>query len=648
MAMQSRPLRTGQTTADLHNQTPFYLPPDTRLQGGRYVVLANLGKGGMGHVYRVRDTHLGLDRALKEMLPRFDDPRAKVVNFQREMDIMKALRHPGIPQIYDAFDEYQRSYLVMDFIDGLDLEQLIQREDDPFPEELVGDWVLQLCEIMEYLHAHTPPIVFRDMKPSNVILERSKRIVLIDFGIAREFRGEFDQTLVGTNGYAAPEQYHGHAEPRTDIYAMGAMMHHLLTKVDPKKQTPLSFAERPLRMLNPTISPEIEAVVNRCLEHDIERRYQSVAELRTALREALYGSGYASQPSYGGYANGGPWAGGASPMRPTPAYATPVGMQRPSVLWQFHTEDEIRATPLVADGTCYVGSYDNNLYALDARGGHFRWKFATEGGICGTPAVWNDLLIFGSEDFNVYAVDRANHQEAWRYRTWNHVRSSPRIYDDRLYIGSDDGHLHALNPRSGHPYWKFETFREVRSSAAYADRTVFVGSCDEMLYAIDALTGQRKWSFRTSERIVSSPAVADGHVYVGSFDFGIYAVEAKSGWQEWCERTEKFIFSSPCVVGDRLYVGSADMHVYCLDRQRGTVLWKVRTQGRVNSTPVHADGVIYVGSNDERIYALDALTGKQRWVFETGGIVPGSACVCDGVVYIGSADGNLYALRGDL
>lgn len=626
----SSSLKPGEeTTAQLRMYRSVQLAPGTRLQNGRYTVISSLGGGGMGLVHKVRDLHFqdGI-RALKEILPPLTPAVAAVDTATREAEILARLHHLGIPVIYDRFREFQRDYLVLQYIEGRDLELVLNQSNGPIEPNVVVEWMLQLCDVLRYLHAQTPPIIFRDLKPSNVILTPEGRIVLIDFGIARSYDAGHEQTNIGTKGYAAPEQYGGRAEPRSDIYAMGAMMYHLMTRNDPRL-APFAFKDRLPRSLNPNISQDLEVVIMRCLETALDDRYQNVDELAIALQDV-----FAAQPT--------------APARPgvvrsslVKSVAASVG---PKVVWTYKTGGQVRATPSLDHERVYIGSYDQRLHALDLRTGAPVWTFPTEGGICGEPCLWRDWVIFGSEDFNVYALAAADGAERWRYRTWNHVRSSPRVYDDRLYIGSDDGHLHALDLPGGTVRWRYRTYGEVQSAPAFFDDIVFVGSMDECLYAVDLAKGERRGMYRAQGGILSSPVVADGHVYFGSLDFGIYCLEAKSSWLAWHERTEKFVLAGPRIVGDRLYVGSTDGHLYCLNRRTGQRVWRFHAGDQLVSAVAHADGVIYAGCRNGVLYAVDAATGTQLWRFDAGDKIIGSPVAAGGRVYVGTTGGVVYAL----
>ena len=212
----------------------------------------------MGSVYRARDLHFpNVVKlvAVKEMIITTPDPLVRqtiVQNFEREANILATLNHSAIPRIYDYFSEEDRSYLVLEYIHGKDLETMISETDGFLTEEQVLTWAIELCDVLSFLHDHKPdPIIFRDMKPSNVMIDHNGDVKLVDFGIAKTFQTGQKGTMIGTEGYSPPEQYRGEATPLADLYALGATLHHALSRRDPRMEPPFSFAERPLRKINP-------------------------------------------------------------------------------------------------------------------------------------------------------------------------------------------------------------------------------------------------------------------------------------------------------------------------------------------------------------------------------------------------------------
>jgi outer membrane protein assembly factor BamB/tRNA A-37 threonylcarbamoyl transferase component Bud32 len=623
-----------ETKRILHDKTKLFeegatLPKGTVLQG-RYEIIRTLAIGGMSTVYQARDkrfTKVARLCAVKEMINSAPDPHLRelaIKNFEREANILATLSHPAIPKIFDYFSEGNRSYLVLEFIEGQDLERLLQHTASFLPEEQLISWAIQICDVLSYIHSHKPSsIIFRDLKPSNIILNNQDRIVLIDFGIAKVFQTGQKGTMIGTEGYSPPEQYKGIADPRGDIYALGATMHHLLTKRDPRLEPPFTFHEFPPRSLNLEVSERLETVVMKALQYEIEDRYSSAEEMRWALQTILVAQGGSSF---------------------TPGTAAFVSGQGVVPVWEFACEDEVRSSPTVAEGIVYVGAYDNNLYALDAQTGQFVWKYATDGGIASSPCVWRDMVFVGSEDQVLYAINARTGGLAWTCPTGQRIRSSPQVEYNQVFFGSDDGHLYAVSAQSGRVTWKFPTLKPIRSRPVISDDVVYVGSDDGHVYALDIQNGKLKWKQRTNRGVTSSPAVYEGLVFVGSRDWNIYALDARTGWAVWRYRTNNAIISSPAISEGCLYIGSVDGNLYALETNSNRLIWKFAAEGQITSSPAVAEGAVYFGSVDEHVYSVDVKTGKLRWSFKTGGPVPSSPFVVAGIVYIGSTDNKVYAL----
>jgi outer membrane protein assembly factor BamB/tRNA A-37 threonylcarbamoyl transferase component Bud32 len=652
---------------------------------GRYEIEQVLGVGGMSTVYRARDLRfVNVIRycAIKEMPDTSPDVKTgqlRMANFEREASLLATLSHPGIVRIYDYFAENGRAYLVLEYIEGKDLEELLDQTAGPMRESDVLNWAIQICQVLSYLHRHKPqPIVFRDMKPSNIMVTGEK-VTLVDFGIAKVFQSDKKGTMIGTEGYSPPEQYRGLAEPRGDIYALGATMHHLLTNSDPRNETPFTFHERPPRQLNNRVSPWMESIIMRALEYEIDRRWATADEMLAALEEGqrqmqadgtapapvaapppvVLPAPYAAPPGYPpGYA-------APPPGYPAPPYIyppAPYGYPPPGApgapgaasamipettvdaLWTFKAEDEIRSSALVAKGIVFLGSYDSNIYALNSKTGDFLWKNPSDAGVASSPALWEDILVYGSEDHNIYALDARRGAVLWLFHTAGPVRSSPRVYSGQVYIGSDDQHLYCLDARTGRVYWKYRTWGPIRSTPLIARNLVFIGSDDHNMYALDSATSALKWKFHANGAIISSPTLGEGVIYVGSKDQNLYAVDMESGWAVWKYRTDHYVSSTPAFGGGRVFVGSADGHLYALDPQSGRLAWKFKTEGQVSSSPRFSNGQVYVGSTDSHVYCLNAANGTLRWRYRTGGPVVASPTVEDGIVYIGSLDHKLYAL----
>jgi len=256
----------------------------------RYRIERLLGGGGMGMVYLARDQRLSDRRcAIKEMIDHFIDLQQRFEAndyFAREADTLAQLKHAAIPAITDRFDHQNRHYLVMEYIEGRNLEEELAQRGEPLPEGSVIDIARQLCDVLGYLHALKPPIIYRDVKPSNVMLAGNGRVVLVDFGIARLFQTQRKGTMIGTLGFAPPEQYQGLADPRSDIYSLAATLHYVVTGRDPEKFPPFSFP--PVRELRPAVSSSLAGAIDRGLAYEMINRPATVQEFRDMV---LYGRG---------------------------------------------------------------------------------------------------------------------------------------------------------------------------------------------------------------------------------------------------------------------------------------------------------------------------------------------------------------------
>lgn len=632
----------------------------------RYRILEVLGVGGMSTVYRARDLRFtSVDRAcaVKEMFNSSDDPKLRQIrfaNFQREAAILATLTHSAIPRIYDYFEQQGTIYLILEHIRGQDLETLLTKRGAPFDESEVIEWAIRLCDVLGYLHSQTPePIVFRDLKPSNVMLRtEDKALVLVDFGIARSFAPEQKGTMIGTEGYAPPEQYKGLSNPRGDIYALGATLHHLSTGSDPRMETPFTFAERPMRKLNPLLTRGFEEIVMRCVAYEASERYASVLELKAALEELRLDEHRYDPPA--------PEA-AAPPEEPPPVVhpsvipaaavrkiqetdllATPARPQVDRLVWRLKTEDEVRGSASYAGGAVYIGSYDQHLYAIDETDGSVRWTFKAQKGIVTRPAPIAEMVIVGSEDKHVYAIARSNGRLIWSYRANMAVRSSPVVDETSCYIGSDDGFLYKLDRAKGAAIWRFKTWGPVRSTAARSGDSVLFGSDDGYLYSVHAESGGLKWRTRIGAPIMSSPAVLGPHVVFGAADGAIRALAIDDGRQAWQYKALKTIIASPVMDAMRCYVGSADGHLYALETTNGELAWKTRICRQITSTATIDGAHIYVGGNDGSMSCLDRETGQVRWTYTTAGAVVARPLVTHEHVIFGSLDGSVYAIQRDV
>lgn len=233
----------------------MYLARDHRLHGRTYVI-----------------------KKLRDDFFRDEDREKAMAFFMREIEVLCDLKHPNIVDIKDHFPEGNDYFILMEYVEGKNLHEMLHERGEPFAEDQVLEWSVQICKVLNYLHTHDPPVIYRDLKPSNVMIDTLGRVKLVDFGIARQYRDDSDNTHVVSAGYSPPEQYWGAAEPRSDVYALGATMSFLLTG-----QEPLALQTSSPRKTMDTLSEHIDYIVQRATAQDPWLRFQNALEMLEEL-----------------------------------------------------------------------------------------------------------------------------------------------------------------------------------------------------------------------------------------------------------------------------------------------------------------------------------------------------------------------------
>ena len=663
---------------------PTRRPATTLLSQGtilenRYEILRIAGRGGMSTVYLARDLrfhHVERLCAIKEMHVAAPDDHTRVLriaNFEQEAAMLATLSHQAIPKIFDFFADGGLVYLVLEFIEGENLESIIEQSTDFLPEHTLVDWALQILEVLAYLHDHEPePIVFRDLKPSNIMLRPDGKLSLIDFGIARTFQPLQKGTMIGTEGYAPPEQYRGIAEPRGDLYALGATLHHLATRIDPRTETPFTFEQRPARDSNPDFSPEFEAILSRALAYSAPDRFPTAHAMAAALQELRPDHSY-DQPNQEQRPAGAvtietssesdnnridrtalslrpgttfidhvKQAGPQQSSTPLPDGTLPV---RERIVWTVQTGDEVRGSAAITNRRAYIGSYDGHVYAISHADGSIAWRFRCQRGVVARPIAIEDSVYVGSEDQNMYRLRAANGRMEWSFRAAMPIRSSAAGINDALIFGADDGYCYCLDKNNGQLTWRQRTWGAVRSSPSVYQDAVVVGSDDGAVYRMAAEDGRVAWRSQLGDRILSSPAVDAGTVVIGNADGSIYGLSFETGHIKWQVRTQRPVLSSPRVLGGVAYVGSSDGAIYAVTVDDGSEIWRSQIANQITSSISIYSGYGYVGTIDGYVHCLNLRDGETVWRYRIGGPVTSTPAIGEGIVVVGSLDRHIYGLR---
>ncbi len=596
---------------DLLRKTAFLFGPlkPGMLLDGRYKIIDLIKTGGMGSVYKALFTKVDKICAVKELIPPYGTPeeQEKATEwFKREAKILSQLSHPNLPEFMDCFVTDGRYYLTMNFIEGEDLETKLKREGNPgFSVYEVVEWTRQVLEVLNYLHSQDPPVVYRDMKPANIMVNDEGVAKIIDFGIARVIcqQGEIKKTAIGTDGYAPIEQCKGNAEPRSDLYALGATMHHLLTGV-----APIPFRFKPLREVIPSIPQYLEDIVAKALQDKLEDRFSNAKEMLAAFPEK------------------------------------PVA-EKGNKNWDFGTGGDITAPITLSEGRIFFSSGDKKVYSLDAREGRKVWEFNSGSyAFSSAPCIWEGSLYFGCGK-KIYCLSAGTGEKRWEYNLPCGIESSPAAGEGRVFFGANDGIFYCLDAKEGKPLCEFKSENSIVSRPVLADKFVYFGSDDYSIYCLFADSGKQIWKFKTGGMIKASPCIANKYIYCGSFDNRLYCLDSENGRKAWEFKTKFWVYSTPCVVEDRVYFGSFDKTFYCIDGIKfGKKIWDFKTPGRITSSPCYAAGRVYFGSSNNTFYCLGAKNGRNFWSFKTDGKIWSGPCLDEGRIYFGSNDGKLYCL----
>jgi WD40 repeat protein/tRNA A-37 threonylcarbamoyl transferase component Bud32 len=616
------------------NQSTGLLGPQTVLKQ-RYRLVRQVGTGGFGAVYQAEDTDLGNRLvAVKEMTHgglRSQELQEAVDAFRREALLLAGLAHPNLPRIYEHFSEDGRWYLVMDFVQGETLEAVLgTAPGGRLPLERVLKIGLQLCQVLEYLHTRQPPIIFRDLKPSNVMLMGDDTVFLVDFGIARLFKpGQAKDTVAfGTSGYAAPEQY-GKAQttPRSDIYGLGALLHHLLTGNDPS-DTPFRFAP-----LSEPDQAEIGQLLAQMVQFDEERRPASMTAVKQAL-EALATEAPNDQSASRQLLASGQQPSAALPQAPasrsqrihapglSPAYAKKV-----LPTYKGH-KGRVNALAWSPDGTEIVsGSADRTAQVWDVAAAKNIWTY--ESGLKWVLAVdWSPdggrIVVGGASPLSwwhnpVLVLDAQTGQKLLKYRGHFKWVLAAAWSPDGMKVASAGGGMFSRWDDAVY-VWDATTGKTIATYSKHSNKIdaiawspdgarIASGSADETVQVWDATAAQPLLTYRghgwTVRAVAWSPAgtriasAGDRTVQVWEKDKPLVVYNGHAG------RVFAVAWSPD---GSHIASGGADGRVHVWDAETGDVLYSYRGHtGPVSAVAWSPDGRwIASGGADATVQVWDA------------------------------------------
>ena len=562
------------------------LPPGMTIgTDGRYRILETVAVGGMACVYRAADDALGSDCAVKALpLPESEDIAERLARFDREARLLARLNHPGVVGVRDYFQECGYAFLVMDYVAGSNLFDLHRDPLDaardpqesaiaPVPEELVVSYGLMLSDTLSRLHRSDPPVVYRDLKPHNIIKSSSDgRLILLDFGIARCFfpgDDEKDNEPLGTLGYAAPEQYERDAplDGRTDIYSLGVVLHELATGHNPRRASSFEPLPRP-RDLRPSLSPTLARVLEKCCQIDPMRRYQSARDVWDALDA---------------------W----EPAPDAAALKQPVAS---SPAWSLTLGAPVTGAPVGSGTAVYYADNGGMICGIDSGVGRPLWIYREPGDRTMSSLVHSSLLILGQERLYAYSfpmphgrqgvavLDALSGAAVWRSHQSLGSTSIPVLTASGQLVIATTGPDQIMGiPVSGAlPEWRRDlptsplTLTLVPAGAKRPEIVVMTDR-DGGVSALRSDNGRILWSTRIGHgALVAPPVIADGRVFAGGGR------------------------------GEAYYAG--------LSLDTGEIVWRVSLAAEtIGPAAASADGLLVIPTRNAGLVGLDRTNGAKLW-----------------------------------
>ncbi len=369
------------------------------------------------------------------------------------------------------------------------------------------------------------------------------------------------------------------------------------------------------------------------------------------------------------------------------------------LLWKFKTNDRVYSSACISGDLLFIGSGDQNCYAINKKTGEKVWVFQTEGIVHSTPVVVNDLLIVVSGDGNLYALNKDSGMLVWTFSTegeksyglWDYYLSSPVSDGALIFFGSGDGHVYAVTKKEGKLEWKYNTGDIVHASAVLDSTNVYIGGFNGTFYSFEKESGTLNWSFKTvgaqyfpKGEIQKAALYENGILYFGSRDYNIYALDASTGRGVWnMKQSSGWIIATPIAYDEHIYFGTSDAHIfYCMDKEKGIPLWKHPVNMRVYGSAVAHKEHIYFGTFDGKILGVHHENGRQEWSYQLEiskqsyssiykndstfnddfvlygsdykksearihslGSILSDLIIDDGILYFGSSDGYVYAVK---
>jgi outer membrane protein assembly factor BamB/predicted Ser/Thr protein kinase len=631
---------------------------------GRYEVIASLGRGGMGVVYRAYDSALDRPIALKLLAPDLARQPRLVGRLRREAISAARLHHPNIAILYEFGEDDGAPFLAMEYVPGVSLRQLL--ESGPLPTGRVLSILGQIAEALDY--AHAMGVVHRDVKPSNILVGDADHAVLIDFGLAEMTEDSLvtaDNTVLGTPHYMSPEQAAGRrADGQGDQYALAAVAYELLTGIPPFHGRAVAAVihahiyepPAPPTERFPALPGAVNAVLLRALAKKPADRYPSLAAFVDDLRAALEGAPRRSRAGRWAlalaigitvlagllalaFAQFGVGAAQGDKARSTGRIGIPLAQE---VIWTYDPGLAGDSAPLAIGDTVAIGTLDGAVVGLNAANGSVRWRKDGSVSAYGEPSAGAGQLFVGNDAGDIFCLDPDTGAVHWQRRLAGAVQQPPLRNNDRLIVSTVNGFIYVLHAGNDEVLWGRRVADNPLAPVVGAD-SIFV-SAGHTLLALDWNTGTTRWSFEAPSAILTQPVFAGDMVLIGTSRGVLYGIRADSGQKALEYQARGEISAAPAVSADAIFVADRSGMLVALHPDTASHIWQFQTSTStaIAATPLLADGKLLFGTSGGGVYTLDARSGRELATVQLDSSVASSLAL--GADYIYVRANRVYAL----
>jgi serine/threonine protein kinase len=595
---------------------------------GKYCIQEELGRGGMGVVYRAFEPVLHREVALKLLPPNVSGQEKLVSRLRHEAISTARLRHPNIAMIYDFSQDQDDAYLVMEYVAGESLQQILCEGSVSIERSI--HILKQMGAALDY--AHSIGVVHRDVKPSNIIIGAEDHAMLVDFGLAEITDNTMmtpDGVVLGTPHYMSPEQAAGRlATDNSDQYALAAVAYELLTGVPPfpySNTTAVVHAhiyELPPQATenNPLLPPRVNSVLAKALSKSPEDRFPTVMEFVKKLEEAVKPSPRDEPSAWKKWIM--PWvvsigvllllvlaylffSGAMTRLFRDPALNT---FNLPNKFAWNYDPGFVGGPELVPlDNVLIIGSDDGQLTALQANNGSVLWKTNVNDLKFGYPAASGELVFVGDHFERIEGLSLRTGGTVWRTKVTGRVQLAPVVYQNRLIAVTSKGYIYVLNAENGRVIWS-RPFVVGVQVIGFAPGHLLIGS-DSSLYALDLENGMVKWEFETSSAITTQPAAFDDLVLIGTAQGLIHVIDLADGAEQWRYQASGTVRAAPAVDEQMIYVADQSGKLAAINMLQRKVVWEFQAGSSLETTPLIYNRFLILGSSNGKVLILDKDEG---------------------------------------